>query len=86
MHLHHLLFGVLEVLCDEVDRLVLSYGVLLKGCGGGIEGTQLGFPAQTVLQLAKGRQQAGSVGLELAVLATQPKFDREPEALQKTSY
>ncbi len=37
------------------------------------------------LELAKWRQQAGAIGLHLAVLFAQPKLGREPVALQEAS-
>ena len=43
LHSHHLLLGVLEALCDEVERLVLGDGVLGHARLLGVETLQLGL-------------------------------------------
>jgi hypothetical protein len=42
-YLHHLLLGILEALCDEVERLLLRNGVLGHPRLLGLEREQLGF-------------------------------------------
>jgi hypothetical protein len=41
--LHHLLLGILEALCDEVERLLLRDGILGHPRFFGLEREQLGF-------------------------------------------
>ena len=57
------MFGVLEALGDEVDRLVLGDGIFLLTSFLRLEGAELWFARHAPLQLTKGGEQAGSVRL-----------------------
>lgn len=73
-----LVLGVLEALGDIVHRLVFLVLVGLDGGDGRLEGSELGFVAQSVEQLTVGAQEAGAVGLDLSGLFAQAKFNRKP--------
>lgn len=73
-----LLLGVFEALGDVVDGLVLLVLVRLHGGHLGVEGSVLGLVGDGVEQFAVGGQQAGAVGLHLAVLLAEPELDGEP--------
>lgn len=77
----HLLDGVVEAVCHEVDRLVLGDRVLLLASRWRVELAVFGFVGQAVLEFAKRREQTGTEGFQLTILATQTELDREPEAL-----
>lgn len=74
----HLVLHVGETLRHEVEGLVFGDWVLLVAGHEGVEGFQLGFGAQAVLQLSKGGEKACTVGLECGVLFTEAELHCEP--------
>ena len=77
---HHFLLGVLETLRDVVERLVLGDGIVLHSSFLRLEAAELWFAGETPLQLPEGREQAGTVGLQLPLLSGDAKLNGEPVA------
>ena len=82
LYSHELELRVLEALGDVVDGLELRDGVLGDAGDRGVERPVLGLVAEAVLQLAEGGEEAGAVGLKLAVLAAEAELHGEPVALK----
>lgn len=73
------LFGILEALRHEVDRLVILILVLLNGGGLWLERPMLAFAArERVKKLPVGGQKAGTVGFHIRPLLAEAEFDGEP--------
>ena len=79
----HFPLCILEAVSDIVDGLVLGDGVLLLAGDRRLKLPDFRLARQAVFQLPEGRQKAGSVGLDLAVLAAKAELDGEPVALGK---
>lgn len=73
------LFGILEALRHEVDRLVILILVLLNGGGLWLERSMLAFAArERVKELAVGGQKAGAVGFHIRPFLAEAELDGEP--------
>lgn len=73
------LFGILEAIRHEVDRLVILILVLLNGGGFWLERSMLAFAArERVKKLPIGGQKAGTVGFHIRPLFAEAEFDGEP--------
>ena len=77
---HHFLLSVLETLRDVVERLVLSDGIFLDSSLLRLKAAELRLARQTPLQLPEGGEQAGTEGLQLALLPGDAELDGEPVA------
>ena len=77
---HHFLLSVLETLSDVVERLVLGDGIFLDSSFLRLKAAELRFARQTPLQLPEGGEQAGTEGLQLALLPGDAELDGEPVA------
>lgn len=82
MNLHHLIFRVFEAVRNKVDGLVLRDRVFGKAGDLGVEVLERRFVGEAVLQLAEGREETGTEGLQGAVLPAQAEFHRKPETLE----